>query len=67
MCYNPKKINENFDKDMIEFLPVGQTRYGLIGDNLGTQLVKDCYYDKRRCYYNSIDQITPFSRKNGTK
>lgn len=54
-----KSQTENFDKDMVEWLPLGRQRYGLRGEPLNMYAVNDCYFDKYKCYTNTSQVYYP--------
>lgn len=53
--------SEAFDADMKEFVPLGQKRYDLMGQQLDTRPMDDCYWDQYACYYNSFYPYYPLS------
>ena len=44
---------EYFDKDMTEFIPVGDQRYGLRGEKMPIRPIYDCRFDCYTDCYNS--------------
>lgn len=53
--------SERFDANMNEFVPLGYKRYDLMGQQLNTHPLDDCYYDQYMCYYNSHYPMYPLS------
>ncbi len=48
------KTQENFGRNGIEIMRLGNVRYDLKGQELHTRRLNSCYYDKRICYDNTF-------------